>query len=84
VPQLFLAKAKLFAPVSTWVISPKWRTRQKKRKSSVSEGRLADRTHGLANRPQKCGVTWREAPVPVIAAAHGFALGGGFQIFMGA
>jgi enoyl-CoA hydratase/carnithine racemase len=54
------------------------------KKSSVSEGRLAERTHGLANRPQKCGVTWREAPVPVIAAAHGFALGGGFQIFMGA
>ena len=53
-------------------------------KASVASGRLAKRTHGLANRPQKTAVTWREAPVPVIGAAHGFALGGGFQLFMGA
>ena len=45
---------------------------------------LATRTHGLANRPQKVAFTWREVPVPVIAAAQGFALGGGFQVFMGA
>ena len=45
---------------------------------------LAERTHGLANRPQKVAFTWRELEVPVIAAAQGFALGGGFQIFMGA
>ncbi len=45
---------------------------------------LAERTHGLANRAQKVAFTWREMPVPVIAAAQGFALGGGFQVFMGA
>ena len=45
---------------------------------------LAERTHGLANRPQKVAFTWREIKVPVLAAAHGFALGGGFQVFMGA
>jgi enoyl-CoA hydratase/carnithine racemase len=46
--------------------------------------KLAVRTHGLANRPQKVAFTWREIEVPVIAAAQGFALGGGFQLFMGA
>ncbi|MBT5157236.1 MAG: crotonase/enoyl-CoA hydratase family protein [Rhodobiaceae bacterium] len=45
---------------------------------------LAARSHGLANRPQKVAFTWREVQVPVIAAAQGFALGGGFQVFMGA
>lgn len=45
---------------------------------------LAERTHGLANRPQKMCWTWREAPVPVIAAVHGVVLGGGFQIMLGA
>ena len=56
--------------------------------AGVTEGdsrqKLADRTHGLANRPQKVAFTWREVEVPVIAAAQGFALGGGFQLFMGA
>ena len=55
--------------------------------AGVTEGdsrqKLADRTHGLANRPQKVAFTWREVEVPVIAAAQGFALGGGFQLFMG-
>lgn len=45
---------------------------------------LIERTHGLANKPQKVACIWREIGVPVIAAAQGFALGGGFQIFMGA
>ncbi len=45
---------------------------------------LTDRTHGLANEPQKAACVWREIGVPVIAAAQGFALGGGFQVFMGA
>ena len=46
--------------------------------------KLVDRTHGLANRVQMVAYTWRKAQVPVIAAAQGFALGGGFQIYMGA
>lgn len=45
---------------------------------------LAARTHGIANRPQQCAWVWRTLPVPVIAAVHGVAFGGGFQIALGA
>src|SRR5204863_993386 len=45
---------------------------------------LAKRTHGIANRPQQCAWQWRTLPVPVIAAVHGVAFGGGFQIMLGA
>lgn len=45
---------------------------------------LADRTHGIANLAQYVAWGWREIPAPVIAAAHGVAFGGGFQILSGA
>ena len=45
---------------------------------------LSTRTHGLANKPQHAAWMWRELPVPVIAAVHGVALGGGFQVCLGA
>jgi enoyl-CoA hydratase/carnithine racemase len=45
---------------------------------------LAQRTHGMANFAQHIVWLWRELPVPVIAAVHGVALGGGFQLTLGA
>lgn len=44
---------------------------------------LAERSHGIANRFQRMVLVWREVPVPVFAALHGVALGGGFQIALG-
>ena len=47
-------------------------------------GVFAARTHGVANRAQYAVWGWRELPVPVIAAVHGVAFGGGFQLMLGA
>ncbi|MFQ5382465.1 MAG: crotonase/enoyl-CoA hydratase family protein [Dehalococcoidia bacterium] len=38
----------------------------------------------MANAAQWPGLVWRAVPVPVIAAVHGVAFGGGFQLAMGA
>src|SRR3954464_14300652 len=45
--------------------------------SAMAEGRI---TH----LGQQCAWVWQEVPVPVIAAVHGHALGGGIQIALGA
>lgn len=44
----------------------------------------APRTPGGANHAQQAVMVWRELPVPVIAAVHGVAFGGGFQLTLGA
>lgn len=49
-----------------------------------AEGGLNDRSHGIANRAQYAVWVWRDIPVPVIAAVHGVAFGGGFQLMLGA
>jgi enoyl-CoA hydratase/carnithine racemase len=45
--------------------------------AAIDEGRI---TH----LGQQASWVWQEVPVPVIAAVHGHALGGGFQIALGA
>jgi len=45
---------------------------------------LTIRTHGVANFPQQAVWGWRQLPVPVIAAVHGVAFGGGFHLALGA
>ena len=45
---------------------------------------LTIRTHGQANFAQQAVWRWRQLQVPVIAALHGVAYGGGFQLALGA
>lgn len=42
------------------------------------------KTDRITNRAQSAAWIWQDLPVPVIAAVHGVAFGGGFQIAMGA
>ena len=52
--------------------------------AGLTGGDLARRSHGAANAFQQVALTWRALPVPVIAAIHGAAYGGGLQIALGA
>ena len=59
--------------------------------AAVTDGRplipcadLTRRTHGPANLVQHVVWQWRSLAVPVIAAVHGIAFGGGFQLALGA
>ncbi len=47
-------------------------------------GLFGGRNGGPANRAQTPAYTWTAMPVPVIAAVHGVAYGGGLQIALGA
>ena len=51
---------------------------------SLGGNSITDRTHGIANLGQHAVWGWREVPVPVIAAVHGVAFGGGLQIALAA
>lgn len=54
---------------------------------SNADGKFTDlvkRTHGNTNFFQQVAWGWRECRVPVIAALHGVAIGGGFQVALGA
>ncbi len=53
-------------------------------KAVSRELRLGTRSHGIANASQYAVLVWQDIPVPVIAAVHGVAFGGGFQLALGA
>jgi enoyl-CoA hydratase/carnithine racemase len=52
--------------------------------SQAARGPITDRLPGkITNWGQQAVYTWTEMPVPVIAAVHGHAFGGGLQIALG-
>ena len=50
----------------------------------VAEGALAQDSDRPDNRAQRPAYVWKRMPVPVIAAIHGVAYGGGLQVALGA
>ncbi len=65
-----------------WTSPPSRPWRSPSRGSATSTAtRLGDRAAGrITNHGQQAAFIWTELPVPVIAAVHGVALGGGLQI----
>ncbi|MCK0138310.1 crotonase/enoyl-CoA hydratase family protein [Aliiroseovarius sp. F47248L] len=51
---------------------------------AMQGGVFLERTHGNSNLFQAAAMVWAEMPQPVIAAVHGYAFGGAFQIMLGA
>ena len=51
---------------------------------AMQGGVFLERTHGISNLFQAASMVWAEMPQPVIAAVHGYAFGGAFQIMLGA
>ena len=54
------------------------------RQGGGADPKLFERSESGANRAQLAAWVWQEVPVPVIAAVHGVAFGGGLQIALGA
>lgn len=50
----------------------------------AKSGGIMTRTHGQSNLFQRAAMVWADLPMPVIAAVHGYAYGGAFQIMLGA
>lgn len=57
---------------------------QKMGSEIAKSGGIMARTHGQSNQYQRAAMVWADLPMPVIAAVHGYAFGGAFQIMLGA